>query len=117
MATVTTLERETEAEGDQKVVLPDIGWKGYATLLKLRGERSYPKLVYLDGSVTLVSPLYLHEFLKERLNRFITEVLVGLEIPHIPSGSTTFRRRRKRGGVEGDLTYYLTNWERIRGKR
>ena len=41
---------------------------------------------------------------------------IDLEIPCIPTASTTFRRRAKRGGVEGDQTYYLANEERIRGK-
>ena len=45
-------------------------------------------------------------------------ILVGeLEIPCVMAGSTTFRRRAKRGGVEGDQTYYLANLDRIRGKK
>ena len=47
---------------------------------------------------------------------FVAEVVVGLAIPCVMAGSTTLRRRAKRGGVEGDQTYYLANAERIRGK-
>src|SRR4051794_29774448 len=102
MSTATSEEmRVLEAEADQCVVLRDIDWKGYTTLLRLRGERPVPRMVYLDGSVYLLSPSFPHENLKERLGTFVTEVVVGLGIPHIPSGSTTFRRRAKRGGVEG----------------
>ena len=109
--------RTTEIDGDQCVVLWNIGWKGYATLLKVRGERSVPRMVYLDGKLSLMSPSFTHEYLKERLGILITEVVVGLVIPCIHSGSTTFRRRAKRGGVEGDQTYYLANLGRIRGKK
>jgi Uma2 family endonuclease len=42
--------------------------------------------------------------------------VVGLDIPCIPAGSTTFRRRARRGGIEGDHTYYLANEKRVRGK-
>jgi Uma2 family endonuclease len=108
---------ETDPGGDQRVVLRDIGWKGYTTLLRVRGECSAPRMVYLDGSVTLMSPSFLHEYLKGRLGVFVTEVVVGLDIPCIHAGSTTFRRRAKRGGVEGDQTYYLANHDQIRGKK
>ena len=62
--------RTTEIDGDQCVVLRDIGWKGYTTLLKVRGERSIPRMVYLDGSLLLLSPSYFHERLKELFGVF-----------------------------------------------
>ena len=73
-------------------------------------------MIYLDGSLILVSPAQLHEKLKKRLGMFVDEVVIGLRIPSLPTGQTTFRRRAKRGGVEGDETYYITNEERVRGK-
>jgi Uma2 family endonuclease len=117
MATITTPTRTTEAEGDQKVVLPDIGWKGYATLLSLRGERLYPRIVYLDGNLSLLSPSYLHDHMKKRLGLFVFVVAEELEIPCIGAGSTTLRRRPKQGGVEADESFYFANRHRIRGKK
>ncbi len=116
MATITTPERTTDAGADQRVVFPDVGWKGYATLLKLRGERRQPRMVYRDGTLYLMSPAFPHEFLKERLGSIITEVVVGLDLPFRPAGSTTFRRKAKKGGVEGDLTYYLASEAKIRNR-
>jgi Uma2 family endonuclease len=110
-------ERTIEPSGDQRVVFWNIGWEGYSTLLKLRREHSVPKMVYLDESLYLVSPSLLHENLKERLGLLVPEVMAALGIRCILAGSTTVRRRSKRGGVEGDLSYYLTNLARIRGKR
>ncbi len=109
--------RTTEIEGDQCVVLRDIGWKGYTTLLKVRGERSIPRMVYLDGSLLLLSPSFFHERLKELLGCFVMTLVEELEIPCVMAGSTSFRRRAKHGGVEGDQTYYLANLGRIRGKK
>ncbi len=114
MATATIETIETRL--DQCVALRDVGWKGYSTLLRIRGDRSMPRMVYLDGTVWLMSPSFPHERLKNRLGHFVTEIVVGLAIPCIMAGSTTLRRRVKRGGVEGDQTYYLANAERIRGK-
>jgi Uma2 family endonuclease len=117
----TTIEPRPRVEapppGDQCVELRGLDWKGYLTLLRLRGERPRPKIVYLDGSAYLMSPSLLHESWKERLGRFINELVAGLRIPCKPTASTTFRRRAKRGGVEGDLSYYLEHEPELRGKR
>jgi Uma2 family endonuclease len=117
MSTATAIIKATrESDGDQCVALRDIGWKGYVTLLRLRGERPMPKMVYLDGTVWLMSPTYPHERLKKRLGWVVEEIVRSLRIPCIATASTTFRRRGKKGGVEGDQSYYLTNEHRIRGK-
>src|SRR6185312_16014107 len=73
-------------------------------------------MIYLDGTVWLMSPTFPHERLKVRLGLFVTEVVVGLDIPSIAAASTTIRRRAKEAGVGGDQTYYLANEARIRGK-
>src|SRR2546421_226895 len=103
MSTATAIRTSTRAaNGDQCVEFPAIGWNGYLTLLRLRGEHSTPRMIYLDGTVLLRSPSFPHERLKKRLGQFVTEVVVGLNIPCVPAGSTTFRRRAKKGGIEGD---------------
>jgi Uma2 family endonuclease len=124
MAIGSQIERSTPgvadlprgAHGDQCVTLRDVGWRGYSTLLRLRGERSSPRMVYLDGTVWLMSPSFPHERLQKRLGWVVEVIVEELDIPFIPAGSTTLRRRKKRGGIEGDQTYYLANATRIRGK-
>jgi Uma2 family endonuclease len=114
---VSTPTAEAPVGRGQCVVLRGIGWRGYTTLLKVRGTQTIPRIVYLDGDAWLMSPSYPHENVAERLGTFVTEVVVGLDIPCILSGSTTFRRRRKQGGAEGDKTFYLANEARVRGKK
>jgi Uma2 family endonuclease len=115
MAT-TIPNRSTTIPGDQCVEMREIDWKGYVTMLRLRGERPIPRMIYLDGSLFLVTTSFPHERLAERLGIFVIEVVVGLDIPCVPAGGTMFRRREKRGGVEGDKTFYLANEVRVRGK-
>ena len=105
------------ADGDQCVELHGIDWKGYTTLLRLRGDRSVPRMIYLDGTVWLMSPAFPHEWLKKRLGWVVEVIVVELAIPCSAAASTTLRRRAKRGGVEGDQTYYLANEKRVRDKR
>jgi Uma2 family endonuclease len=110
------IESTREADGDQCVALSDIGWMGYMTLLRLRGERSTPRIVYLDGTAWLMSPASPHERFKKRLGWIVEEIVRAFGIPCVATASTTFRRRAKKGGVEGDETYYLANEARIREK-
>lgn len=115
--TQTAIDQLTRGVGDdRRVAFRDVGWKGYVTLLRLRGERSWPRMIYLDGTVWLMSPTYPHERLKKRLGWIVEEIVRTFRIPCIATASTTFRRRVKKGGVEGDQTYYLANEARIRGK-
>jgi Uma2 family endonuclease len=64
-----------------------------------------------------VSPSFIHEWLAERLGMFVMVVLEELEIPCRMAGGTTFRRRKKQAGVEGDKTFYLAHVGQILGKR
>jgi Uma2 family endonuclease len=125
MATSTTTPKTAPAPapiptqigpGDQCVEMPDIGWEGYEMVLQLRGDRSLPKMIYLDGDLFLVSPALTHERLNRRIGFLVDQLILGLRLPCLQSGQTTFRRQGKRGGVEGDHTYYLANEPRVRGK-
>ena len=101
---------------DQCVTMSGIGWKKYRALLRLRGDGSRPRMIYLDGDLYIVSPSQPHERWNLCLGTFLSEVIIGLRIPCLRTGQTTFRRRGKRGGVEGDQTYYFANEPRVRGK-
>ncbi len=115
MATATPTRTST-AQIDHRVELRDIDWKGYTTILRLRGERPRPRILYLDGNLVLMTTSLPHERYRKILDRFVMVVVEEFQLPCFQTGSTTFRRRRKKGGVEGDETYYLANAARVRGK-
>jgi len=119
MSTVTaTAPTTTEAtEPDQCVTLRGIGWDGYNRMLRLRGSRSRPRMIYLDGDLLLMSPGHSHERDKERFGVFIVVIAEELNIPFLMAGSTTYRRRKRRGGVEPDQSYYLANAPRVLNKK
>ncbi|WP_165230095.1 Uma2 family endonuclease [Aquisphaera insulae] len=125
MATVTTPEanlastaaKSTRPPSDQLVTMRGIDWQGYSAILELKGERRSPRVVFLDGDVSFMSPSPTREFLNNRLHDLIRAVLEGLEIPHLPLGSTTFRQEQEQGGVEADQSYYLANRRYVRGKK
>lgn len=117
MATTTTTSVNLSLGDDQYVELRGIGWPGYKVVLRLRGEQSRPKMIYLDGDLLLMSPALPHERLKMRLGSLVVEVAFGLGIPFLFAGQTTYRRRKKDAGVEPDDSYYLSNEARVRGKK
>ena len=118
MATTTVSEtrNQTEAVGDQCVVLRDVGWEDYEALLEIRGDRPVPRVVYLDGSVLLKSPSLSHELLAARFGRLIAVLTEELDISCVESRSTTFRRRSRRGGVEPDQSYSFADEAPARGR-
>lgn len=107
MATVAT---ETDPLTlDMAVTLPGIGWDGFEAIARMKGDRSRPRLLYRQGSLTLVSPSQLHEQDEDRLDSVVKAVCCELAIPCTPTGATLFRRRDLDRGIEGDRTYYLAN--------
>jgi Uma2 family endonuclease len=96
------------------VAWPNVGWKGYQALDRLRGGKATPKLIYLDGTVYLVAPLLEH--FAKRLGIIVLEVAVGLDIPFLIAGQTTLSKKPKRAGVEGGQEFYFANHQRIAGK-
>lgn len=114
MATIS--QKAGPAIGDQCIVLRGIGWKGYTTVLRLRGERRFPRLVYLDGDLYLMSPAFPHERMALRMGQLVLVIIEEFRIPCVPARSTTFRRRKKEAGVEPDQSFYLANEARVRGK-
>jgi hypothetical protein len=49
---------------DQRIVLGGLSWSGFRTLLELRGDRSRPRMAYLDGAVELMGTSRGHEGMK-----------------------------------------------------
>jgi Uma2 family endonuclease len=106
-SSIATAPRGNHVEGE--VVLRAVGWSGYDAILHLRGERTQPRLLYLDGNVFLMSPALRHENLADRVLLLVVELALGFGIPCRTCRSSTFRRETLQGGVEADASFYLAN--------
>lgn len=120
----------TEAPGTEAKVVPfptsgsdgwvrfPATWEIYTALLDARGERGRPRYIYLDGRMTVVSPGVPHESFTVRISHLIYEIVTVLSIACRPLGQVTLlKASESQEGIEADSTYYLTNLERLRGKR
>jgi Uma2 family endonuclease len=100
-------------EGEHRIVLRGVGWRGYQSLRKIVGDRPV-RLTYDRGDVELMSPQPRHERKKSLLGQFVRILARELRLPVMPMGSTTFNSRDLDRGIEADESFYLGDLERIR---
>jgi len=96
---------------DERVVIA-CDWDSYEIQLALRGERSRPKLAYLDGVLEIMSPGPHHENIKSRIGMVIEAYLVCTNLKGGPRGGPTLRRRKQQAGAEPDESYSFVKLDR-----
>jgi Uma2 family endonuclease len=112
----TTVEPRTRhTPGEQRFLIPGIGWSGYETLRELLGGRSI-RIAYDRGNVELTSPSQEHERCRRRLGRMVETLTEELNLPCVCFGSTTWRSQSLDRGIEPDDCFYLANAARVFGK-
>jgi Uma2 family endonuclease len=103
--------------GSRKLVLYDVDWRTYSRLLHAFAERRSLRLTYDRGVLEIMAPLHAHESDSRFLGRLATTLSEELALPIKAGGSTTFRKRRKRRGLEPDDCFWIANELKMRGKR
>ena len=91
------------------MVLTDIDWRTYVRLLRIFAERPSIRLTYDRGALEIMSPLPSHEGIAYLLGRFVDTLTDELNLPVKAGRCTTFRRRRKRRGLEADNSYWIAS--------
>jgi len=105
-------------EDTERMVLEGVPWGTYVGLRDLE-ENDHIRMTYLDGTLILMSPQFIHDRGADRLSLLIRHVAEALAIDIAGTGNTTFRRRgrgkRKGIGKEPDTAFYVgANERRIR---
>lgn len=97
---------------DQRVILHGVSWRQYEEILAVRGERSVPRLTYLEGDLELMSPSIHHEMLKTLIGRLLEAWADEIGIDINGYGSWTITSRRKKRGAEPDECYIVGEEEK-----
>lgn len=92
---------------DQRVMFHGITWSHYQALLGMRGEKSVPRISYLEGKVELMSPSRYHERIKTTLARLVEHYAVEMGLPLNGYGSWTLEDESEEAGAEADECYCL----------
>jgi Uma2 family endonuclease len=91
---------------DRRVVLSGATWEHYEMELAMRGEKSLPRLAYLEGALELMSPSRDHERITSYLGRLIEVYAEHVDIELSPYRSWTLKKAGTAGG-EPDECYIV----------
>ena len=96
-------------------VIENATWGLYERLLRdLDGQ--HISITYDDGRLALMSPLPIHEIVKTVTGRLIETTAMELDIPCACLGSTPWKRKDIRKGLEADECYYVQHEPQVRAK-
>lgn len=101
---------------EQRVVLENISWEMYESLLAAHRDRSVPRFTYDQGWLEIMSPSAAHEELNRAVARLVEVITEEMDIDIRNLGSTTFRRGDLDRGFEPDSCFYIQSIDRIKGK-
>jgi Uma2 family endonuclease len=101
---------------EQRIVLYSVDWRSYGRLLRAFGDRPAVHLTYDRGCLEIMTLSHEHEGLSYLLGRFIDALTEELNLPVKGGRSTTFRRRKRKRGLEPDCCWWIANEALVRGK-
>lgn len=100
----------------RSILLKDISWQKFESILLKLGERRASRLTYDQGTLEIMVPLPDHEYFKDCIADLIKDLADELEINYECFGSTTWKLQASMGGAEPDSCFYIQNETAIRGR-
>ena len=95
-------EHDDTSKADHIIVIHDVTWEDYERLLDIRGDRSAPRISYLEGAVEIMSPSEDHEHIKSYIGRLLEAWCMDRGIELRPVGSWTLKKKKDKRGAEPD---------------
>jgi Uma2 family endonuclease len=102
---------------EQKVILQNISWETYQRLLAEHQENCGTHFIFDNGRLEIIVLSYRREILKSTIALLVDILAEEFEIDIEGAGSTTFQREELAKGFEPDACFYITNAERVPGKK
>jgi len=100
----------------KSVLLENVSWQAFETLLVELGEHRAARVAYDQGILEIMVPLAEHEYYKEAIAVLVQDLADVVDIDYETLGSTTWKRQDLLTGVEPDNCFYFQNERVIRGK-
>ena len=102
---------------EQRVVLHNINWDVYESLMTAHRDRSVPRFTYNRGILEIVGPSSEHEQLTRTVSLLVNILAEEMGINLKDFGSTTFKRKDLNRGFEPDACFYVKNLSRVNWKK
>jgi Uma2 family endonuclease len=100
---------------EDRTVLREITWETYVRLCDENQSRA-TQMAYFEGELEVMTVGWPHETAKGLISSVFGIAAEVLGVDFHDSGQHTFRHNRKKIGFEADLSYYVTNLDRMRGR-
>lgn len=100
----------------QDVMLQDVTWQEFETILDELGDHRGARLAYENGTLEMMMPLPRHQDNKEIVGDLIKALLEERDVEFRSLGSTTFKKAQTQG-LEPEQCFYIQNEAAIRGKK
>lgn len=113
---VTLQLKQIRVPPGERVILEDISWQEFETILIELGEHRGSRVAYSQGLLEIMVPLPEHEKAKVIIGDLVKILLDELGLNWEPLGSTTFKREDMAAGVEPDDCFYIQNYKLMIGK-
>lgn len=101
------LDRDDLPREDHFVHLRGATWEDYERVLAIRGDRSAPRIAYLDGTLEIMSPSRTHESIKSDIGCLVEVWCLERGFEFSTHGSWTLQIKRLKLGVEPDECYVI----------
>lgn len=105
IARAELVDRGNEPREDHYVHLYGVTWADYLRLLQIRGDRSAPRITYIEGTLEIMSPSRTHDEIKSYIGRLVEAWCLERGIEFTPYGSWTLKNKREERGAEADECY------------
>src|SRR5438132_6630156 len=99
----------TKQNSAARVIIRNVSWGTYESLLRDLADRAAPRLAYDRGTLEIMSPHIGHEDANRSLAAIVEIALEELDIDFRNAGSTTFKREDLERGFEPDSSFYIQN--------
>jgi Uma2 family endonuclease len=101
---------------EQRLILPGVSWNKYVRLLHDLEDR-HVRLTFDRGVLEIMTLSHEHESEGYLLGRFVDTLTEVRGLPVKGGKSTTFKRRKRRRGLEPDGCWWIQNETAVRGKK
>jgi Uma2 family endonuclease len=104
------------APSEQRFLLYAVPWRTYHRALRTFAGRPGVRLTYDRGTLELMTLSHEHESYSYIVARLIDALTEELGLPVKGGRSTTYRRRKRRRGLEPDASWWIAHEAQVRGK-
>lgn len=102
---------------EQRVLLENISWHLFESLLEALGEDRSSRLAYDQGMLEIMTPLLPHEHSKRLIEKLIDILVEELNLNIKSIGSMTCKRKDVSRGIEPDSGFYIQNEPLVRDRQ